>query len=165
MPVTYRPARPEEYDEAGRVLTEAYLSDGLIPARSDYARHLADVATRAKQAEVVVATEDDAIVGTVTFCPQGSPLGEVAQPGEGEFRMLGVAVSARGRGIGEGLTRYCIERSRELDYHAVVLSSRPQMRAAHRLYERLGFTRAPELDWAPLPGVDLLGFRLELTVG
>lgn len=34
---------------------------------------------------------------------------------------------------------------------------------AHRLYERLGFVRLPEKDWSPLPGIDLLGLRLDLT--
>jgi hypothetical protein len=32
------------------------------------------------------------------------------------------------------------------------------MAAAHRLYERLGFTRLPERDWAPLPGVNLMAY-------
>jgi hypothetical protein len=36
------------------------------------------------------------------------------------------------------------------------------MRAAHAIYERLGFTRAPERDWSPLPGVRLLAFTLSL---
>jgi hypothetical protein len=33
---------------------------------------------------------------------------------------------------------------------------------AHRLYERLGFRRAPERDWAPRRGIDLIGFQLDL---
>jgi hypothetical protein len=36
------------------------------------------------------------------------------------------------------------------------------MAAAHRLYARLGFVRVPERDWEPVPGVQLLGFRLDL---
>ena len=36
------------------------------------------------------------------------------------------------------------------------------MTAAHRLYERLGFVRAPDRDWGPVPGVDLVAFRKEL---
>ena len=44
----------------------------------------------------------------------------------------------------------------------MVCCSRPDMYAAHRLYERLGFVRAPELDWQPVPDFDLLGYTLEL---
>jgi ribosomal protein S18 acetylase RimI-like enzyme len=77
--------------------------------------------------------------------------------------MLGVAPAARGRGIGAGLAEYCIDRSRALGYQAVLLSSAPAMRAAHRIYERRGFVRVPERDWSPNAQVDLLAYRLDLT--
>ena len=38
-----------------------------------------------------------------------------------------------------------------------------QSGAAHRIYERLGFERRPELDWTPVPGVDLRGYALRLS--
>ena len=44
----------------------------------------------------------------------------------------------------------------------MVISTDPRMTAAHRLYERLGFTRLPERDWSPMPGVDLLVYAREL---
>ena len=44
----------------------------------------------------------------------------------------------------------------------MVLSTDPRMTAAHRLYERLGFTRLPERDWTPVRGVDLLVYALDL---
>ena len=34
-----------------------------------------------------------------------------------------------------------------------------RMTSAHRVYERLGFVRAPEDDWSPEPGVTLLAYR------
>jgi hypothetical protein len=37
------------------------------------------------------------------------------------------------------------------------------MHAAHRLYERLGFTRLPDRDWEPVPQVLLLAYSLSLT--
>jgi ribosomal protein S18 acetylase RimI-like enzyme len=42
---------------------------------------------------------------------------------------------------------------------AVVCSSLPAMRAAHRIYERLGFRRVPERDWSPAAGIELIVFR------
>ena len=42
------------------------------------------------------------------------------------------------------------------------LSTDPRMTAAHRLYGRLGFTRLPERNWSPRPGIDLLVYALEL---
>jgi hypothetical protein len=36
------------------------------------------------------------------------------------------------------------------------------MTTAHGIYQRLGFTRDPNLDWWPEPNIELLGFRLHL---
>ena len=46
---------------------------------------------------------------------------------------------------------------------AVRLSTQAEMKAAHRIYERLGFLRTPERDWSPVPGVDLLTYVLPLA--
>lgn len=35
------------------------------------------------------------------------------------------------------------------------MSTQPEMRPAHRLYERLGFARASAREWALEPGLDL----------
>jgi hypothetical protein len=37
------------------------------------------------------------------------------------------------------------------------------MHTAHRLYERLGFSRLPERDWTPVPGITLRCYSLELV--
>jgi ribosomal protein S18 acetylase RimI-like enzyme len=76
--------------------------------------------------------------------------------------MLAVAKAARRRGVAQALVSVCVERSRELGYRGLVLSSLPSQETAHRLYERLGFRRTPDLDWSPTDGVDLLAFRLDL---
>jgi ribosomal protein S18 acetylase RimI-like enzyme len=76
--------------------------------------------------------------------------------------MLAVAPAARGRGVGEALARLCLDRFRHEGCRAVVISSLPQMAAAHRLYARLGFRRLPERDWTPVPGVDLIAFAVDL---
>jgi ribosomal protein S18 acetylase RimI-like enzyme len=164
MTVRVRPAHTDELAEVGELTVEAYAVDGFVAADHDYAHHLRDAATRAREAELYVAVLEapDRVAGTVTFCPQGSKWAELAQPGEGEFRMLAVRPEARGRGVGEALVGLCLERSTELGYTAVVLSSMPAQQAAHRVYQRLGFVRTPDLDWSPVEDVDLLAFRLDL---
>jgi ribosomal protein S18 acetylase RimI-like enzyme len=162
MTITVRPAHTSELADIGELTVEAYTE--FMIAGDGYAHHLRDAVTRAREAElyVAVAVAGDSLTGTVTFCPQGSPWCEIGQPGEGEFRMLAVRPSARGGGIAQALVSVCLERSRELGYHAVVLSTLPEMAAAHRLYERLGFQRLPERDWSPEEGVDLIAFYLTL---
>jgi ribosomal protein S18 acetylase RimI-like enzyme len=158
-----RPAGPEELAAVGRLTVEAYRADGSPAAEGPYAAKLADAARRAREAELLVACDaDGAVLGTVTIAPPGSPWAQVAGPDELEFRMLAVATRARGRGVGEALTRASVDRAAELGLRAVVLSSSREMLAAHRLYERLGFIRTPERDWEPVPGDTLITYRLEL---
>jgi ribosomal protein S18 acetylase RimI-like enzyme len=160
MTVSIRPAHLDELRDVGELTVAAYAE--LLVPEDFYVQHLRDAATRAREAELYVAEVEGRLAGTVTFCPQGSPWSELAQPGEGEFRMLGVHPSHRRQGVAESLVSVCLERSRELGYDAVVLSSLPVQQPAHRLYERFGFRRLPERDWSPAEGVDLLAFRLEL---
>ncbi len=47
---------------------------------------------------------------------------------------------ARGRGVGERLTREAIHLATERGARTIELTSRPSREAARRLYERLGFT-------------------------
>jgi GNAT superfamily N-acetyltransferase len=162
MTVTVRPAHTDELAEIGELTVRAYAADAFIDPAEDYAHQLRDAATRAREAEIYVALLDDHVAGTVTFCPQGSPWCELARDDEGEFRMLAVSPEARRRGVAGALVGVCIERARELGYAALVLSSLPEQKPAHQLYERLGFRRTPDLDWSPSPGVDLLAFRLDL---
>jgi ribosomal protein S18 acetylase RimI-like enzyme len=160
--ITVRPVHASELAAVGELTVSAYAASGLLVEDDPYADHLRDAVTRSREAEVYVAVIDDRIAGTVTFCPEGSPWGEIGQPGEGEFRMLAVDPAFRRLGVAEALVGVCLERSTELGYTAVVLSSLEEQAPAHRIYERLGFRRLPERDWSPYPGVDLRAFRLDL---
>ena len=158
---TVEAASPEDYPRIAEVTVDAYVGDGLAPER--YVPTLADVAGRAQQAELLVARDgDDRIVGSVALVLSGE-FGEItASDDEAAFRMLSVDRSARGQGIGELLVRACVDRARAAGKRRMVLSTDIRMTAAHRLYERLGFTRLPERDWTPLPGVDLLAYARDL---
>ncbi|MGH3870253.1 MAG: GNAT family N-acetyltransferase [Pseudonocardiaceae bacterium] len=157
--MTVRLARPDELDRVGRLTLEAYLVDGYANPAGSYAAALADAARRARDAELLVAADPDGMMlGTVTVCRPGSPLGALSRPGELEFRMLAVAPEARRRGVGEALVTAVFQRATWIGAHRVVLSSAAEMLAAHRLYARLGFVRLPDRDWQPAPGVTLLAF-------
>lgn len=159
-----RPARADELDQVGALTVAVYVADGYAGPTGSYATELADAARRARDAEVLVAVNpQDALLGTVTICMPGSRLGQLSRAGELEFRMLAVAHRARRRGVGELLVRAVLARAGEVGARRVVLSSAAEMRAAHRLYARLGFTRLPHLDWCPMPGVTLLAFGRATT--
>jgi ribosomal protein S18 acetylase RimI-like enzyme len=162
-PVVVRPARPEEYDAIGRLTVQAYEGNGGLDASHWYRAVLADVATRAEHGEVLAAVDAGTVLGAVTFVLPGSRFAELSRPGEAEFRMLAVAPWAQRRGIGEALVRACLDRAADLGRTAVVICTRDFSAGALRLYQRLGFVRRPELDWAPEPGVDLLALRHDLS--
>jgi predicted N-acetyltransferase YhbS len=158
VPIAIRPATPAEYEAVAELTVAAYAP--FVGGDDGYVATLRDVAARAAAAELLVADDGGRVRGTVTFVPDGGPFGEIAQPVETEFRMLAVDPTTQGSGVGTALLRRVLEASRERGKRGVVCSSLPEMRAAHRIYERVGFTRAPERDWSPVPGVELLAFAL-----
>jgi GNAT superfamily N-acetyltransferase len=160
VPFEIRPAAPDELATVGDLCVAAYAP--FVADDHHYVAVLRDAARRAAEAELLVAADDGGrVLGTVTFVPDGGPLGEIATPGESEFRMLAVDPAAQGAGVGTALLRRVLELSRGSE--GVVCSSLPEMRAAHRIYERLGFRRAPARDWSPVPGVDLIAFVVSLS--
>ena len=160
--VTVRLARPEELDAAGEVTRSAYAAGGLSSA--DYLDLVADTRDRSRDADVAVAVEHGRrILGCVTFALPGSRWAEVSVPGEAEFRMLGVHPQVQGRGIGRALTRWCIDRARIFGASRILLCTLPEMTGAQRLYRDLGFSRRPECDFSPAPGLLLWCFTLELA--
>ncbi|WP_020671093.1 GNAT family N-acetyltransferase [Amycolatopsis nigrescens] len=163
--VVVRPAEPGELAEIGALTVAAYQHDGFVKgAEANYADKLRDAGLRAEHAELLAAVDrDGTVLGSVTVVRPGSEFAEICREGELEFRMLGVAPAARGRGVGEILTRAVVARAVELGCSRVVLSSLDVMHTAHRLYQRLGFTRLPERDWHPAPGVHLLAYQLPVA--
>ena len=157
-----REALPSEHAELGDLCVRAYRHSGSVTDR--YAARLRDVAGRARTARILVAVDGSAPLGCVTLVLSDGPLRELAAPDEGEFRMLAVDPAAQGRGVGEALVRACIDEVRRAGRRGLVISSATDMVAAHRLYERLGFARAPARasDWKPVPEVQLRSYELAL---
>jgi len=164
MTVTIRPALEPELHQVGELVAAAYLDDGLLAADAPYLAQIRDAVGRSQDSVVLVAIDEtvQVMLGTATWCPVSSSHREVAGIGEGEFRMLGVATNGRGRGVGEMLVQECIFRAQREDLDAVVISTSPQMQAARRIYERLGFERVPDRDWTPVPNFPLWAYRLDL---
>ena len=161
-----RIANPHEYDLVGQVTQDAYLSSysELSPA---YLQSLRDVEARVELGDVWLAEDSDgAIVGTVWIPRPGERLSELAREGELDFRQLAVAPSARGRGIGEALTRHVIALAEKRGAERVVMNSGPEMLGAHALYAKIGFRRLPErehrIEVEPGRFLDLLAFGLDL---
>lgn len=160
-PVTIRPVELHEQAAVAELTAAVYLGEGF--SSTEYEPQLRDVAGRVAGAEVLVAVLDERLVGTTTLATDRSPWAEQSVDGEAVIRMLAVDARARGAGVGEALVRYCLQRAEEAGCTMVRLSSQEDMTAAHRLYDRLGFTRTPSFDWSPIPGLRLRTYALPLA--
>jgi GNAT superfamily N-acetyltransferase len=165
--VRIREATSEDYDEIARLTVAAYRAlDTWVG--DDYAGHLADVASRAAAENTIVLVAEDEtegrILGSVTLTLGGGPYFEWALGIDGDcgFRMLAVDPAAQGRGTGPRLVAECLDRARAAGRKRMIIGSTEWMTTAHRIYERVGFHRAPELDqqWGDIRG---LCFVLDLT--
>lgn len=156
-----RPVEPPEHDAVAALTVAVYRGEGYSTA--GYETSLRDVASRAATATVLVAVDGERVVGAVTVATRLGPWAEQAVAGEAVVRMLVVAPEGRRAGAGEALMHAALDAARRDGCTLVRLSSQDDMTAAHRLYERLGFTRVPSFDWSPVPGVELRGFALPLV--
>ena len=113
-----RDARPEELEAVGRLSVEAYreFADDVGPeVWPRMERNLARLGGDSPDAVTIVAELDGLLVGTAEYLgPGGRRVGlvEAVPEGEAYIGRLGVAPTARGRGVGRALTEECIRRAR-----------------------------------------------------
>ena len=84
----------------------------------------------------VARAPDGEIIGSATLGTFTSPTGTHAW-----IEDVIVDEAWRGQGLGEALTRACLDRAAEMGLKEVNLTSRPAREAANRLYQRMGFQR------------------------
>jgi len=163
--VSLREARPADHDAIVEVTLAAYQEYATqVPFWAPYRQNILTTLANPKPATQLVAEHDSAIVGTVLLYP-ASPAGATAAPGQGrwpEVRLLAVAPSARGQGVAHALMQECVRRARASGADALTLHTMSAMRSALRLYTRMGFVPAPELDFQPAPNFNVKGYRLTL---
>jgi GNAT superfamily N-acetyltransferase len=150
-----------DWSEACVILHRVYVGEGYTTAERASAFEKRE---RLEPAGEMLIAVDGAgrIGGTVLFLHAVSEMRQLAHDGEREFRLLGVHPDARGTGAGEALVRACLERALDAGADRVVIWSQPRMHAAHRLYARCGFARAPERDQYDERGFTRLVFVKEL---
>jgi ribosomal protein S18 acetylase RimI-like enzyme len=163
-----RNAHDSDRDTVREVTLSAYQQYALtMPEHwENYRQGILTTLSNVKPAEQVVAEQEEVIVGTVLLYPAGSVFSPPNRPQMTlvwpEMRLLAVAPAARGRGIGAALVHECIRRARRSKATALTLHTSDVMQVAKRMYERIGFIRAPELDFHPTPDLTVKGYRFEL---
>jgi GNAT superfamily N-acetyltransferase len=165
--VVIRDARDDERDALRDVVLSAYAEYAARmpePLWTGYRRQLLTTLASDGPVERIVAAREAAIIGSVLlFPPATDAYGRAGLPAEDpEVRLLAVLPNARGQNIGAALMHECARRARRAGAAGLGLHTTDIMRPAVRLYERLGYVRAPERDFVPAPGVLIKGYRLDL---
>jgi ribosomal protein S18 acetylase RimI-like enzyme len=161
-PVQIRDATEADAGPVADLWTEAYVTLGVGGRTEPYGT--ADFLASARAGDVLVVDGAGGIAGAVVLLPPEAPERAEAAEGEAELARLAVAAGARGAGIGRALVEFCEKRARANDWRAIALWSRPGQVEAHRLYESLGYRRAPERDSVDASGQPRWVFRRTLGV-
>lgn len=164
----------------GDLRVAAYRALGLLPDGSEYAQTLRRLGfdDDGDHCAVLVAVGEagngagneagngagNRVLGTVTL-ESFEPGSELARDyTEADIRAFAVAPYAQGQGVGRTLLLAVIERAEKRGLRQLRLCTQPEMRAAQHLYTTTGFTRTPDLDWEPRPGVILRAYELPLPL-
>ena len=122
----------DEIVEAFERLIPQLSSSNPPPTRAE----LEDIVS--SRASILLGARDpengNRLVGSLTLAVFRVPTGVRAW-----IEDVVVDAAARGKGIGEALTRAAIERAKQEGAVTVDLTSRPSREAANRLYVRVGF--------------------------
>jgi ribosomal protein S18 acetylase RimI-like enzyme len=120
----------DEIEQAFQRLIPMLSTSSVLPSR----RELQEIASNESLFIARDPAEGGRILGALTLVTFRIPTGMRAW-----IEDVVVDDAARGRGIGEALTRAALERAAELGSRTVDLTSRPSREAANRLYQRVGF--------------------------
>jgi ribosomal protein S18 acetylase RimI-like enzyme len=152
--------RPEERDEVRALLTEAYQPYAIEMPPEIYEAYLAGVLDT-EDGRQLVAVDGDKVLGAARLYLPGDAT--VDLPKDAAWvRSVGVLPSARGTGVGQAIMDYCVAHA--TNAAVLVLHTMDFMPAAVRLYERLGYERAPELDFVAGRGAfTAIAYRLPLA--
>ncbi len=161
--VLVRAARADDLPAVSRISVAAYEAAGQLEQGSRYREVLADAQTRFRDGHLLVAERSGEVIGTVTICLPGTDLAEIGGPGELEFRFLAVDPMAWGSGVADALVLACEEQARITGAASLAICVRDNNTGAAAMYAKRGFVRAPERDWSPVPGTDLLALTRPVT--
>ena len=119
----------DELWEAITRLVPQVSSSAIVPSRDDVREMVTTESTY-----LLVAREADRIVGMLTLVIFRIPTGVRAW-----IEDVAVDAEARGKGVGEALSREAIRIAASRIARTVELTSRPKREAANRLYRKIGF--------------------------
>jgi ribosomal protein S18 acetylase RimI-like enzyme len=126
------------------LLEKVYCGEGYTA--ESVARDMFRTEVLANCGKCFVARVGDEIAGVCFLVSSIDQARKIALPNESEVRLLAVEPHMRRRGIAQDLMQACIKAARDAGSSRLVLFTQTSMKAAHGLYEQLGFCRNPSRD-------------------
>ncbi len=123
--------------------------DFSIPLPEKYYRAFENINKDSNQELIVIENETEGVIGTLqlSFIPYLTYQGGV----RAQIEAVRIKEDQRGKGLGEELFRWAIQRAKERGAHLLQLTTDKKRPDALRFYEKLGFTASHE------------GMKLQLT--
>jgi GNAT superfamily N-acetyltransferase len=166
-----REANPDEYSQLGNLMVAVYAQlEGFpgpeeIPDYYDTLKNVGDLTENPKTKLFVAVSDRGSVDGGLVYYGDMKYYGAGGEATlnqhAGAFRLLAVNPNIRGKGLGKRLIQACFDQARKEGFDQLLIHSTKYMMVAWKMYERMGFTRFPEIDFEK-SGVKVHGFRYEL---
>ncbi|WP_375543157.1 GNAT family N-acetyltransferase [Aliiroseovarius crassostreae] len=130
VPLRIEPGDPHHPEATALLKASHALMEELFPPEDNFFLEIDDLC--APEISFFVAREGARILGTGAIADKGA---------YGEVKSMFVSPDARGKGVGEALLSQLEATARVKGHKAMKLETGNVLHAAHRLYERAGFTR------------------------
>jgi len=158
-------------NERGAVLSvvqaayEEYAEHSDKDFWSGYQRSIEKTILTDDSVTAIIATADATIFGAVLYCqPYEKQMGgAIVKNPFPEMRLLAVPSQFRNHGVAGKLIQYCEDRARSAGSPTITLHTTVLMQTAKQMYERRGYIRYPDIDFTPVPGFVVWGFRKDFA--
>lgn len=171
--ICIREARPEEFEETGKLMASVYAGLEGFPQPEDFPEyyelllHIGRLTEKPETSLLLAVDGKSQILGAVVYFGDMSQYGSKGtaplERNAAGIRFLAVSPAARGTGIGKELTLACIRQAQQTGHSQVILHTTLTMMNAWKMYEKMGFQRAAELDFDQ-GNLHVFGFRFFIEV-
>ena len=170
---TIRNAKEKEFKNIGELMVQVYSALEGFPKVDDQpeyyevVKNVGDLTKNPNTELIVAVSKQGKIGGAVVYFKDlkdygsGGSISLENEKNAAGFRLLAVDPETRGMGIGKKLILECIKRSEASNFEQIIIHSTKTMHTAWKMYEKLGFKRAEELDFM-LGDLGVFGFRYTL---
>ena len=146
--IIIRDAVSQDFKKIAQISVEAYrqYAEALTPENwNKMQTTLTNVANTANLASLIVAEENNNIIGSIAYYASGKSNPNIFPVEWASIRLLAVSPAYQGKGIGKLLVQECIQRAKKDNAPAIGIHTSELMTVARKMYPKMGFQQDKEL--------------------